>query len=97
MSSNHTSVINHKLRIEFGMTMIEYCIIQEIAKNEEMNNKWYLMEVQKIMKLFGISRATVYNSLISLQEKDLLIKNKNNDKLYATTLLFKKFFLEKIE
>lgn len=90
MSSN-TTIIDHKLRIEFNLSMIEYCVIKEIENN--MVNEWYFLNVKEMMKKFDISRATVYNSLASLQEKDLLNKNKKNDKLYTTTLLYKKFFV----
>jgi predicted transcriptional regulator len=92
MSTFPVTTINHRLRLEFDMTMIEYCIIQEISF-KEINNKWYTLDVAELMKNFGISRSTVYNSLTSLQEKDLLKKKPNNDKLFTTTLLYKKFFI----
>lgn len=87
------SVINHKLRIEFDMTMMEYCIVQAVEKMNEKNAvKWFVLDVSVFTREFGFSKASVYNAFVSLQEKGLLEKNKKNDKQYRTTYLYEKFF-----
>lgn len=92
MSTNEsTTLINHELRKEFGLSFSDYCVLDKIVNNNV--NGWTDIDVSKITKEIGVSKATVYNALCLLQEKDLIKKSSKNDKLYKPTMLYEKCFI----
>lgn len=89
----NSTVIHHRIRIEFGLSLVEYCVIDAIKEDIKKNNtEWATVEAKEYMNSLGVSKATIYNALHSLQEKDLILKSSKNDKHYKPTLLFTKFF-----
>ena len=90
----YTTII-HSCRIEHGLSNNDYCIanaIYHLSNNPDGKFKgWYYGKTETLGEMFKFSRATAYNCVQKLIEKQLVEKDPNSGFLRTTTLWWNDF------
>ena len=89
------TTIKHNPRVKFDLSNNDYCIanaIYHLSNNPESIFKgWYHGKVETLGKMFNLSRASAYNSINKLIEKELVDKNEESGFLRTTNLWWNEF------
>lgn len=89
------TTIKHIPRVKFELSNNDYCIanaIYHLSTNpESVFPGWYYGRVETLGLKFNISRATSYNCINKLIEKELVEKNEDTGFLRTTKLWWKEF------
>jgi len=90
----YTTII-HKSRIKHGLSNNDYCIanaIYHLSNNPDSKFKgWYFGKTETLAKMFKFSRATAYNSIQKLIEKELVEKDAESGFLRTSKLWWSDF------
>lgn len=90
----YTTII-HKSRIKHGLSNNDYCIanaIYHLSNNPDSKFKgWYFGKTETLAKMFKFSRATAYNSIQKLIEKELVEKDVESGFLRTSKLWWSDF------
>ena len=89
------TTIKHNPRVKYDLSNNDYCIanaIYHLSNNPESIFKgWYHGKVETLGKMFNLSRASAYNSINKLIEKELVDKNEESGFLRTTNLWWNEF------
>ena len=89
------TTIKHNPRVKYDLSNNDYCIanaIYHLANNPDSIFKgWYHGKVETLGKMFSLSRASAYNSITKLIEKELVEKNEESGFLKTTKLWWDEF------
>lgn len=81
--------IQHKARIELGLSLIQYCVFDAIYQYQTFpktsQNGWASISYREISNFFGISIGSVSNIIAAGIDMDLIEMNDANNKLKRTT------------
>jgi len=90
----YTTII-HRYRIKHNISNNDYCIanaIYHLSNNPDSKFAgWYFGKIETLAKMFNFSRATAYNSVQKLIEKNLVEKDNESGFLRTTTLWWSDF------
>jgi predicted transcriptional regulator len=90
----YTTII-HNFRIKHGLSNNDYCIanaIYHLSNNPDSKFKgWYFGKIETLGKMFNFSRATAYNCVDKLIEKQLVEKDKETGFLKTSKLWWTEF------
>lgn len=90
----YTTII-HECRIRHGLSNNDYCIayaIYHLSNDPSSKFKgWYFGRVETLGSMFDFSRATAYNSVTKLIEKNLVEKDIETGFLRTTKIWWNEF------
>jgi DNA-binding PadR family transcriptional regulator len=71
---NISTKVNHKLLNKLDISIDAYCIADAIYNEQIKHDNICKVDIEEFVKTFDLSRATIYNILKELENKDILKK-----------------------
>ena len=89
------TTIKHYPRVEYDLSNNDYCIanaIYHLSNNPDSIFKgWYYGKIETLGSMFNLSRASAYNCVNKLIEKNLIERNEESGFLKTTNLWWNEF------
>lgn len=80
--------VYHQIRKKFNLSINDYCVVDLIysysVQTDSNFPNWCYKDIIFFVKSLGISRATVYNIIKNLIDKELVIRDTENSFLRTT-------------
>ena len=74
------TVVHHPVREKFGLTMIEYALIDSIDQlSHRPDHPWCTVSKNELADFLDIARRTVFNTIKKALAEDLIEKNDRGD------------------